>query len=398
MPREVWITGVGIVSAVGTGIAAHAEAARASRSGLSHRSFFGGAAPDPCLVGMAPADIVSPVIEDTPANRADSLLDHALRQCMTDAHFEAGCAADLIAGTTLGNIAGATNYYRAVRTGAEADLSLIRHMLPCAAPLWAAKRNNIKGRCLAVSSACGSGMAAIGHAFRRVAAGHCDRVFAGGFDALSPFVVAGFNSLRLVSKRECRPFDRDRDGLSPGEGAAMLLVESKESALARNAQPLARLTGFGDALDAYHHTRAHPEGLGLQKAMTAALTAAGSGVEEIDHVHLHGTGTVANDASEYQAYKTVFGNRLSGIPACSTKSMTGHTFGAAGAIGAVFSIISLQWGLVPPTLFLENKDPAFSDLNAVQTSVARPEIRMVMCTALGFGGESFALILSKAGR
>jgi 3-oxoacyl-[acyl-carrier-protein] synthase II len=221
------------------------------------------------------------------------------------------------------------------------------------------------------------------------------RVITGGFEALSPFVIAGFNSLQLIAKNECRPFSATRQGLNPGEGAAMLVLESKESALARNAQPLARITGFGSALDAYHHTAAHPEGQGLAAAITGALQSAGLTHHTIDHVHLHGTGTQVNDSAEYHAMKKVFAERLPRIPVCSTKSMTGHTFGASGAINAVFACISLRENCVPGTLFCDDRDPAFADLNIAPLPVTTGPLSNIVSTSLGFGGEAFALIISK---
>ena len=398
MPPEVWITGVGIISALGSGLDAHADAARAARSGLKRHRFFDGAPPDPCMAGLVDAKDCTSIAGAQSADRADILLDHALAQCLTQASVVDRNHIDCIAGTTLGNMAGATAYYRSLRGGGTPELDLVRHALPCAPLLRAAKKQGLRGKCLTVSSACGSGMAALGHAFRRIRSGRATQVIAGGFDTLSPFIIAGFNSLRLVSAKECRPFDRDRDGLNPGEAAAMLMLESKESAEARGAQPLAKVAGFGDALDAFHHTRAHPEGLGLRLAMEKALAGAALESRAIDHVHLHGTGTAANDESEYHACKSLFGNRLADIPACSTKSMTGHTFGAAGALNASFAVTSLNTGIVPPTLFLENRDPSFTDLAVSPGPVKIPAIGAVMCTALGFGGESFALILTKADR
>jgi len=210
-------------------------------------------------------------------------------------------------------------------------------------------------------------------------------------------VVAGFNSLRLVSAQVCKPFDRDRDGLNPGEGAAALVLESAETAGRRRATPLAIVEGFGEALDAYHHTRAHPEGIGLVAAMGRALRTAGTTADTIGHVHLHGTGTQANDIAEYHACRRVFAERLPQIPACSTKSMTGHTFGGAGALSAAFCVLSLNHDIVPPTLFLENRDPAFDGLSVSAEPRTGLSVRRVISLALGFGGEAFALAMRGPG-
>jgi 3-oxoacyl-[acyl-carrier-protein] synthase II len=225
--------------------------------------------------------------------------------------------------------------------------------------------------------------------------GHSTAVVAAGLDVLSPYVVAGFNSLRLVSARECRPFDRDRDGLNPGEGAAAFVLESAESAARHGARPLAVIEGFGEALDAYHHTRSHPEGAGLVTAMNKALRCSGLDAGSVDHVHLHGTGTQANDISEYHACRTVFGSRLADIPMCSTKSMTGHTFGGAGALSAGFCLLAFAGGVVPPTMFHEARDPAFDGLELSNRPAEGMRIRRALSIALGFGGEAFAVLLRK---
>ena len=221
-------------------------------------------------------------------------------------------------------------------------------------------------------------------------------VCAGGAEALCPFLVAGFNSLRLVSKKPCRPFDAGRDGLNPGEGAAALILETEAGARARNARPLAYVKGFGEALEAYHHTRSNPDGSGVASALGKAMAGASWAPETVGHVHCHGTATVFNDLSEYNALAAVFGGRLASVPVCSTKSMTGHTLGAAGGLSTVLAVLSLQNGLVPATLFHETLDPLFSGLS-VSATVRRMEFRRSAVTSLGFGGEVACVLLEKAG-
>jgi 3-oxoacyl-(acyl-carrier-protein) synthase len=219
-------------------------------------------------------------------------------------------------------------------------------------------------------------------------------VCAGGVEALCPFIVAGFNSLRLLSKKPCMPFDRDRNGFNPGEGAAVLVLESAKSALARSAQPIAVVAGFGEALEAFHHTRSNPDGSGVARAMTTAFAKASWDARSVDHVHLHGTATVFNDLSEYNAMKTVFGHCLHTVPVCSTKSMTGHTLGAAGAVASVLTVLSLRSELVPATLFHQTIDPKFVDLLLSKMSLRIPLSRAAT-TSLGFGGEAACLLFEK---
>ena len=394
-PPEVWITGAGIVSALGSGLEAHGQALVRGRTGLERHSLFEGRPPDPCLCGRVPQEILPGPLEETASRRANLLLDRALEEVLSGAGLRAPVDADFFAGTTQGNMHGGSLYYARQRQGEDPDPSLITHFLPCAPVLAVAREHGIQGKKSTVSSACGSAAAALGRAFFRIRGGRAKRVIAGGFEALSPFVVAGFNTLRLVSPQHCRPFDPQRRGLNPGEGAALLLLESADSARERGARPLARLDGFGDALDAYHHTRAHPEGRGVARSMTRALDLAGVGPDAVDHLHLHGTATASNDISEYRACARVFGSRLPHIPVCSTKPMTGHTFGASAAVSAVLSMLSLQQCLVPATLFNEQLDPQMEDLRLCQEAEKTPDLRRVMTTSLGFGGESYALLLSR---
>ncbi len=394
--NEVWITGTGIVSALGSDLDTHYSALAESRTGLTRQSFFNGNPPDPCICGVVPPDVLECSIEESASNRANLLLELAIEQSLQNAGLCAPADADIIAGTTLGNMHGGTRYYQNLRENKDSDIALVKYFLPCAPVAYVSKKYGITGKRLTVASACGSASAAIGHAFHMIGSGESQRIIAGGFEALSPFVVAGFNSLQLVSKRESKPFDKDRDGLHPGEGAAMLIIESKEAALKRNAKPLAKITGFGDALDAFHHTRAHPEGEGLITAINKALRTANLSPKEIDLVHLHGTGTIVNDISEYNSLNKIFNNYLKSTPVCSTKPMTGHTFGASGALNIVFSLLSIRQNLIPATLFHENIDPDFKGMIIYNTPQKAVNIQTVLSTSLGFGGEAFALIITGA--
>ena len=392
---EIWVTGAGIVTALGLGLERHVSAARMGESGLGRRELFEGQAPDPVLCGVAPAELLDDDLEATAADRATSLLDLALGDALDSAGLE-GMEADLLVGTTLGNMHAGTRYYRELRKGGAVEPALVRDFLPCAPAAAVARRRGLHGRVRTVSSACGSASAALGQAMARLRRGHQGPVIAGGFEALSPYVVAGFASLKLVSSRPCRPFDSDRDGLNPGEGAALLVLERAEDARARGAQPLALMSGYGEALEAYHQTRADPAGTGVAVALNMAMEQAGITPGELACLHLHGTATRANDISEYGACRSVLGDHLERVPVCSTKPMTGHTFGAAGAVSAIFALASLRAGVAPATLNLENLDPALPDLSASASPLDLPNPCHVACTTLGFGGECFALVLSAA--
>jgi 3-oxoacyl-[acyl-carrier-protein] synthase II len=268
MKKEVWITGMGIVSALGAGVEAHREAVATARTGLASHRFFEGKFAADFICGMVPQNAFPHSIEQSAGNRANMLCEMASREAMQQAglHEISGgieAVVDLIVGTTSSNFHGGTLYYGQKRAGQIPDVKLVSGFIPAAVADHVAAQCNLTGRRRTVSSACASGTTAIGHAFRLVSSGRARRVVAGGVDALCPFIVAGFNSLRLLSKKHCRPFDANRDGFNPGESAAMVVVESSDSARKRGAGPLARISGFGEVLEAFHHTRSNPDGSGI---------------------------------------------------------------------------------------------------------------------------------------
>jgi 3-oxoacyl-(acyl-carrier-protein) synthase len=391
---EVWVTGMGAISAAGASIEDHRAALGGVTSCLAPRTFFDHAQSE-LFAGTAPASCIDPDLEATAGNRANVLLDHALGDALADAGVENGCRADIYMGATLGNMHAGTAYYQKLCAGGQPSPREVRYFLP-ASPLHAvASSRRLTGVRRTLSSACASSAIAIGRAFRRIQTGASQRCIAGGFDPLCPFVVAGFTSLRLLAAGMCKPFDQDRDGLCPGEGAAALVLESPQSASERARRPLAILAGYGEALEGYHHTRSHPHGEGLARAMAQALRQARLEPGDIDLIHLHGTATVANDQSEYAACKAVFGKRLSAVAVTSTKWITGHTFGAAGALGACFAILSLSQSIHPAIPVCQTIDPAFEGLTVCRRPEPLSGARWVMATALGFGGEAAALLFAK---
>ncbi|MFP4417991.1 MAG: beta-ketoacyl synthase N-terminal-like domain-containing protein [Chitinispirillaceae bacterium] len=400
--NEVWITGVGCISALGRTFDCHRRAAAHAIGGITEvafREFFfspdsdkpggGKVFRQPC--GMVPADLVGD-LEQTAPDRATQLLRSALQEATGMADIKPGTKADMILGTTLGNMHGSSRYYHDYTMGKQPDKGLISQAILHSPSKAVARQAGIEGRVVTISSACASSAIALGRACHHIRSGRSQLVITGGFDALSPFVIAGFRSLRLISDEACRPFDRQRTGLTPGEAAAVLVMESPQSARRRGVKPIAAMAGFGEALEAYHHTRAHPEGTGLASAMNQALREASCGPDQISVVHLHGTATRANDISEYMACRSVFGTHLATLPVCSTKSMTGHTFGAAGALSAVFCLSTILDTVVPATLFLNECDPEFEKLAVSCHPRKVTNVNRVLMTALGFGGEAASCI------
>ncbi|RMG11223.1 MAG: beta-ketoacyl-[acyl-carrier-protein] synthase II [Deltaproteobacteria bacterium] len=250
-------------------------------------------------------------------------------------------------------------------------------------------------------SACATGAHAIGEAAMHIALGRCDAMIAGGAEAtITELGIGGFNAMRALSTRNedpqgaSRPFDKDRDGFVAGEGAGILILEAEEHAKARGAEILAYLDGYGLTSDAYHVTSPAPEGEGAARCMRMALEDAGLAPEAIDYINAHGTSTEYNDKLETAAIKTVFGDHAYDVPVSSTKSMTGHLLGAAGAVEAVITVMALRRGILPPTINYTTPDPE-CDLDYVPNEAREVPIRAALSNSLGFGGTNATLIFTK---
>ena len=250
-----------------------------------------------------------------------------------------------------------------------------------------------------VVTACATGTNAIGDAMHIIRRGDADVMLAGGTEAaVTPMGVGGFAAMRALSTRNdepqkaSRPFDRERDGFVIAEGSAVLVLESLEHAQARGARILAEVAGYGMSADAYHITQPAPEGAGAVRAMRGALRVAGLTPEDVDYINAHGTSTQANDKNETAAVKTVFGDHAYRLPISSTKSMTGHMLGAAGAIEAMFCTQAIRDGIIPPTMNLENPDPE-CDLDYVPHEARRRPVRVAMSNSFGFGGHNATLVI-----
>ena len=253
-----------------------------------------------------------------------------------------------------------------------------------------------------VVSSCSSGADAIGQAFEMIGRGEVDIALAGGSEApLCPIAVAGFNSLRALSRhnddpqKASRPFDIERDGFVMGEGSTILVLESHESMEKRGIKPLAELIGYAATSDAFHLTEPHPEGASAATAMKLAIERAGLQVEEIDYVNAHGTSTPLNDKHETMAIKASLGEEAYRVPISSTKSMTGHLLGSGGALEAGICIQAIQDGVIPPTINLENPDPE-CDLDYIPGEARKAEVRIAMSNSFGFGGHNSVLVFSSA--
>lgn len=257
-----------------------------------------------------------------------------------------------------------------------------------------------RGMCTCPVTACAGGTNAVGDAFRSIRDGYADACLCGGSEAaLTPLAVGGFTSMKALSQavdpsRASIPFDAERSGFVMGEGAGILLLEELDHAQARGAEIYAEILGYGATCDAYHMTAPRPDGSGGADAMALALADGGVRPEEVDYINAHGTSTHLNDAGETAAIKTVFGDHAYRLAVSSTKSMTGHMLGAAGAVEAIFTALALRDGYIPATIHYQIPDPA-CDLDVVPNQGREADIRCALSNSLGFGGHNGCLLFKK---
>jgi 3-oxoacyl-[acyl-carrier-protein] synthase II len=252
----------------------------------------------------------------------------------------------------------------------------------------------LRGPVAMIPTACAAGNFAIGLGRDLILRGDADLVLAGGVDPYSRVAHTGFNRLLSMSPDVCRPFDLRRKGIVLGEGAGVLVLERESAARARGATPLAAVLGYGLSNDAFHIVNPDPDGLGLLRAMEAAMADAGLTAADIDYVSAHGTGTPANDAAESRAIRAFLGPRHRSVPVSSIKSMIGHTMGAASALEAVACVMALVSGIVPPTANHEVPDPE-CDLDVVPNQARRHPVGVVLSNAMAFGGNNACLVLGR---
>lgn len=308
----------------------------------------------------------------------------------------------VIVGTGIGGIATLLEDAERLRSAGARRVSpfMVPMMLPDGAAGQIAIVFGARGPNMAVVTACATGANAIGEAAEMIRRGAADVMIAGGAEAaILPLTVAGFNVMDAISRRNedpagaSRPFDRDRDGFVMGEGAGIVVLESFEHARRRGASLIGEITGYASTNDAYHLSAPAENGAGAAECMRLALADAGLQPDDIGYINAHGTSTRLNDASETAAIKTAFGDHARRVPISSTKSMTGHLLGAAGAVEAIVCLEAMRHALLPPTLNYTTPDPA-CDLDYVPNAARRAAVRHCLSNSFGFGGHNACLILS----
>lgn len=410
--RRVVVTGVGAVSPCGLDVAATWEGIVSGKSGIAEITRFDASGYAVRIAGEVKGFEPTKYVEKKRLRESDTFIHYAIAagdEAVQMAGFEPTDEEKERVGTIIGVGLGGLPLLEAMaRTLAEKGPKRISpYFIPAVisnlAPGQLSMRYGFKGSSFTTTSACASGAHAIGEATRAIRLGELDACLAGGAEAtITGLGVAGFAQMRALSTRNdepekaSRPWDRDRDGFVIGEGSGMLLIEEYENAKKRGADILAEIVGYGTTADAYHMTSPAPEGEGAQRSMRMALKNAGIDVEKVGYVNAHATSTGVGDINELLAARAVFGNHaLSGLAISSTKSMTGHLLGAAGALESVLSIQALRTGKLPPTINLENPIEEANGLNLVALEAQEKAVDVVMNNSFGFGGTNATLIFRR---
>jgi 3-oxoacyl-[acyl-carrier-protein] synthase II len=407
MRRRVVVTGLGLVTPLGTGVDANWAALVAGRSGVGRITRFDASGLPARVAGEVRDFEPERFIERKDLKKMDIFIQYALaaaQLAMDDAAFPLPLAVPertgVIVGVGMGGIASVEESYHHFVSQNVRRVSpfFITRIIPNMASGHIALRFGARGPNYATTSACASGAHAVGEAMVLIRDGRQDVMLAGGAEApVCLLGVGGFSAMRALAtsfndepERASRPFDARREGFVIAEGAGVLLLEELEHARCRGARIYAEAIGYGANCDAYHMTQPAPEGVGAAECMTLALADGGLVPDEIGYINAHGTGTPFNDAAETLAVKRVFGAHAPRLAISSTKSMTGHLLGAAGTVEAAYTVLALARGTVPPTINLDQPDPA-CDLDYVPRAARAAAVEAALSNSFGFGGTNAAL-------
>lgn len=410
MSRRVVVTGIGMITALGHNACDNWEAMAAGRSGIAPITLFDAAGYESRVAGEVKDFDPANYMDRKEARRADRVTqlafvaaDEALKQSGYDPAASNGEDFAVIIGTAIGGIATLIAEYDTLREKGPSRVSpfLMPMMLSDMTSGQLSIKVGARGVNYCLVSACASGADSIGEAANIIRRGEAEVALAGGAEAaVTPISMAGFSAAKALTtsnddpETASRPFDRTRDGFVMGEGAGILLLESEAHANARGARIFAELAGYGATSDAFHITQPDENGEGAARAMRRALSQAGLLPDDIEYLNAHGTSTLMNDKLETLAIKKVFGDYAYTLPISSTKSMTGHLLGAAGAVEAAVCIQAMQHGVIPPTANYRTPDPD-CDLDYVPNVARSAAIEAAMTNSLGFGGHNASLIFRR---
>lgn len=407
--RRVVVTGMGLLSPCGTGVEKSWQALIQGRSGVGPITLFDASRLDTRIAGEVRDFKPEDFIERRELRRMDrfqqlavAASDEAMRDSGLKVTPENAHRVATIVGSGIGGISSLEETYRkALEKGPDrVSPFFILQMIPNLAAGYVSMRHGLKGPSWCTNSACSTSAHALGEALRGIQRGEFDVALAGGSEApVCLLGVAGFNAMKALSTRNdapeaaSRPFDADRDGFVLAEGAGMVVLEELEHARARGARIYAELVGYGASSDANHPTAPAPHHEGAQRGMRLALRDAGLAPSDIGYVNAHGTSTDVGDALEAEAIEAVFGEHAARLPVSSTKSMTGHMNGAAGAAEAIISILALTRSVLPPTLNLDRQDERVR-LDCIPHRAREARVGAVMSNSFGFGGTNVSLVFT----
>jgi len=390
--KDIWITGMGVVSAIGNNLNECLSSLRNEQSGIGKINFLDTLHREQYVLGevkLSNNEIASLVNDNTDLPRTTLLAILAAQEALVSANysFDKKKRIGLILGTTVGGMDRTEKYY--VKGENNVNYALTHH---CAfTSHYVARKFRTNNYINTISTACSSGANAIMLGSRLIKQGLLDAAIVGGTDALSVFTLNGFRSLMILDHEPCKPFSAGRKGLNLGEGAGFVFIEPKNDAIKRNQKGICRITGYSNANDAFHQTASSPDGRGAYKTMSEAISLSGINSSEIDYINVHGTGTDNNDLTEGIAMKNLFGDAMPDFS--STKTFTGHCLGAAGAIEAVISASSIQNNEIYANLRFENPIQETGLIPVLQFK--KKKVRHVLSNSFGFGGCDTSLLFSE---
>ncbi|KAA1294746.1 MAG: beta-ketoacyl-[acyl-carrier-protein] synthase II [SAR202 cluster bacterium] len=410
MTDRVVVTGIGLVTPVGLNSESTWNSLVEGRSGIDYISLFDAEGYESRIAGEVDNFDASAALGRKEAKRLDRFSQfacvaalEALEHANLNMEKEDADRVGVLIGSGVGGIITISDQHKILLKRGPKRVSpfLVPMMLGDMASGQVSMMIGAKGPNFSTVSACATGADSIGEALEMIRRGRADVVIAGGTEAaICEIGVAGFNSCMALSTRNedpqgaSRPFDSDRDGFVLGEGAGLLVLESLEHAEKRGANILAEMSGYGASSDAHHVTQPHPDGEGAARAMKWAIEDAGITPDKVDYINAHGTSTPLNDKYETIAMKRMYGDHAYNLAISSTKSMTGHLLGAAGAIEAAFTVLAIKNDIVPPTINIENPDPD-CDLNYIPNTAKKQPVNVAMSNSLGFGGHNASLVFER---
>lgn len=410
MRRRVVITGLGMVSPLGIGVEKTWQALIQGKSGVVRITKFDPTGFDTQIAAEVKDFVPENFMEKKEIKRMDIFIQYAMASAMMameDAQLpitpQNADRVGVVVGAGLGGLTTIESFHKILMEKGPGRISpfFIPALIVNEAPGQISIRFGAKGPNYSVVTACATGNHNIGDAWRMIQRGDADAIIAGGVEAtITPLAVSGFNAMKALSTRNhepekaSRPFDKDRDGFVMGEGCGIIILEEMNQALDRGAKIYAEIIGYGLNGDAYHITAPAPDGEGAARCMAMALKSAGISPEEVDYINAHGTSTDYNDLYETMAIKAVFKEHAKKLAVSSTKSMTGHLLGGAGGVEAIFTVLTIHRGVIPPTINYDIPDPE-CDLDYVPNVARMADVRVALSNSFGFGGTNAVLIFKK---